>query len=196
VVYRTKRQPHRAARPEVGRDQAAHAAHAEIASLRHGIRLEGRLVRSCSSESTASPESIRRRCNPRVQLPIPERARAHRGSTSDDIVWYTDYAARLSGTLDPASGKVIEWQSPSGPKSEPYGISAISDILWYSESGPPEHGGALRSQGREIPELDHSGRRQHRAHTSVTTDGKTSCLRTSLVNTVTLVISRVDALPQ
>ena len=27
-----------------------------------------------------------------------------------------------------------EWPSPSGPKSAPYGISAIHGVLWYSES--------------------------------------------------------------
>ena len=27
-----------------------------------------------------------------------------------------------------------EWQSPSGPKSAPYGISAIKGVIWYSES--------------------------------------------------------------
>jgi virginiamycin B lyase len=39
------------------------------------------------------------------------------------------------GRLETATGKVTEWPSPSGPKSEPYGISAISDVIWYSESG-------------------------------------------------------------
>ena len=27
-----------------------------------------------------------------------------------------------------------EWPSPSGPKSAPYGISAVKGVLWYSES--------------------------------------------------------------
>jgi virginiamycin B lyase len=30
---------------------------------------------------------------------------------------------------------VKEWLSPGGEKSEPYGISAINDVVWYSESG-------------------------------------------------------------
>jgi hypothetical protein len=54
--------------------------------------------------------------------------------TSDDIVWYSDYSRGYLGRLDPATGKVTEWQSPSGPKSASYGISAINDIIWYSES--------------------------------------------------------------
>jgi virginiamycin B lyase len=30
---------------------------------------------------------------------------------------------------------VSEWQSPGGPKAEPYGIVAPKDVIWYSESG-------------------------------------------------------------
>jgi hypothetical protein len=55
--------------------------------------------------------------------------------TSDDIVWYADFSRGYLGRLDPATGKVAEWPSPSGPQSQPYGISAIDNVLWYSESG-------------------------------------------------------------
>jgi virginiamycin B lyase len=54
--------------------------------------------------------------------------------TRDDMVWYADYSRGYLGRLDPASGQVKEWQSPSGPKSAPYGISEIKGIIWYSES--------------------------------------------------------------
>jgi len=54
--------------------------------------------------------------------------------TSDDMVWYTDYSRGYLGRLDPRTGQVKEWQSPSGPKSAPYGISAIRNVIWYSES--------------------------------------------------------------
>src|SRR5258706_2192396 len=54
--------------------------------------------------------------------------------TPDDIVWYTDYSRGYLGRLDPRSGQLKEWPSPSGPKSAPYGISAIKGVLWYSES--------------------------------------------------------------
>jgi virginiamycin B lyase len=55
--------------------------------------------------------------------------------TSDDIVWYADFSRAYLGRLDPATGKVAEWPSPSGPQSQPYGIFAINNVLWYSESG-------------------------------------------------------------
>ena len=28
-----------------------------------------------------------------------------------------------------------EWNSPSGPKSHPYSMAVIDDIVWYNESG-------------------------------------------------------------
>src|SRR6202051_1469986 len=66
---------------------------------------------------------------------IPRRGPAESPSRNDDLIWYTDFSRGYLGRLDPATGKVTEWQSPSGPKSEPYGISAINDIIWFSESG-------------------------------------------------------------
>ena len=33
------------------------------------------------------------------------------------------------------TGAVKEWRSPGGEQSEPYGIAATGNILWYSESG-------------------------------------------------------------
>ncbi len=53
----------------------------------------------------------------------------------DDKVWYTDYARGFLGRLDPATGEVKEWQSPSGPKSLPYGIALTKGAIWYNESG-------------------------------------------------------------
>lgn len=55
--------------------------------------------------------------------------------TRDDIIWYTDYARGYLGRLDTKTGSATEWASPGGPKSQPYGIAAIGNILWYSESG-------------------------------------------------------------
>jgi virginiamycin B lyase len=55
--------------------------------------------------------------------------------TSDDVIWYADFPRGYLGRLDTNTGHVKEWLSPGGPKSEPYGISAIKDVIWYSESG-------------------------------------------------------------
>src|SRR5262249_36041619 len=67
-------------------------------------------------------------------LPDPAARPRRVAITGDDQVWYTDYARGYLGRLDPATGKVTEWPSPSGPKSGPYGISAIKGVIWYSES--------------------------------------------------------------
>jgi virginiamycin B lyase len=54
--------------------------------------------------------------------------------TPDDAVWYTDFARGYLGHLDPATGTVKEFASPSGPKSQPYGIASTKGALWYNES--------------------------------------------------------------
>ena len=53
---------------------------------------------------------------------------------ADDMVWYTDFSRGYLGRLDPATAKVTEWPSPSGPKSQPYGIAYTKGALWYCES--------------------------------------------------------------
>ena len=55
--------------------------------------------------------------------------------SDDDTVWYSDYARGYLGRLDLSSGQHKEWASPSGPKSEPYGIVFTKGALWYNESG-------------------------------------------------------------
>ena len=54
--------------------------------------------------------------------------------TPDDVLWYTHYPRGYLGQLDPKTGAVREWPSPSGPQSQPYGIAAVGHIVWYSES--------------------------------------------------------------
>jgi virginiamycin B lyase len=53
---------------------------------------------------------------------------------SQDRVWYADTRGYLA-RFDPATGEVKEWPSPSGPRSSPYAIAVINDIVWYNESG-------------------------------------------------------------
>jgi virginiamycin B lyase len=67
-------------------------------------------------------------------LPDPGARPRRIAISPDDIIWYTDFARGFLGRLDPATGKVSEWPSPSGPKSEPYGIVFTRGALWYTES--------------------------------------------------------------
>ena len=71
------------------------------------------------------------------EYPLPDPAARPRriAITPDDVVWYTDYARGYLGRFDPRTGEVREWPSPGGPASRPYGIAAVGNTLWYSESG-------------------------------------------------------------
>jgi len=71
------------------------------------------------------------------EYPLPNAAARPRRLAIDDqdIIWYADFARGYLGRLDPATGKVTEWLSPSGEKSEPYGIVFTKGALWYNESG-------------------------------------------------------------
>lgn len=68
-------------------------------------------------------------------LPDPATRPRRIAITPDDVLWYSDYARGYLGRFDPKTGKHTEWPSPGGPKSQPYGITAIGNIIWYSESG-------------------------------------------------------------
>ena len=48
--------------------------------------------------------------------------------------WYTDFARHV-GRFDPKTGQTAEWPSPGGRNSEPYAITQINNVIWYSESG-------------------------------------------------------------
>jgi virginiamycin B lyase len=54
---------------------------------------------------------------------------------SNDVIYYTDFPRGMLGRFDPKTGQVKEWQSPGGPQSQPYAITSIGNVVWYSESG-------------------------------------------------------------
>jgi virginiamycin B lyase len=107
--------------------------------------------------------------------------------TGDDMVWYTDYSRGMIGRLDPATGQVKEWPSPSGPKSAPYGISAIGGALWYSESETtPNTVVRFDPKTEAFQSWAIPGGGYIVRNTSVTSDGH-FLLANSLANAVTLV---------
>lgn len=67
---------------------------------------------------------------------VPDSASRIRrlGFTTDGMVWYGNSRGRI-GRLNPATGEIKEWQSPSGPTSSPYAFTVVNDIIWYNESG-------------------------------------------------------------
>ena len=68
-------------------------------------------------------------------LPNPDARPRRLAITPDDVIWYADFARGTLGRFDPKTGQVKEYPSPGGRKSEPYAITAIGNIVWYSESG-------------------------------------------------------------
>ena len=68
-------------------------------------------------------------------LPNPDSGPRGIAVTSDDVIWYTDYLRGYLGRFDPKTGEFKEWPSPSGPRSLPYGITAVGNIVWYAEAG-------------------------------------------------------------
>ena len=54
---------------------------------------------------------------------------------SDENVWFVNSSLGKVGTLDVDTGKVTQWNSPSGSTSHPYSMTVINDIVWYNESG-------------------------------------------------------------
>jgi virginiamycin B lyase len=68
------------------------------------------------------------------ELPNPDSRPRRIAISPDDIIWYADYSRGYLGRLDPDTGKVTDWPSPSGPKSQPYGITYLNGAIWYVES--------------------------------------------------------------
>lgn len=67
---------------------------------------------------------------------VTEGARPRRiARSSDGAIWYTDYSRGMVGRLDPATGKVDEYASPSGPTSGPYAMTVDdADRVWWTDT--------------------------------------------------------------
>ena len=68
-------------------------------------------------------------------LPDPKTIVRRLDIAGDGMIWYVNSAMGRLGRLDPNTGQVTEWPSPSGPKSHPYAIAVVDGIVWYNESG-------------------------------------------------------------
>jgi virginiamycin B lyase len=123
-------------------------------------------------------------------LPDPASRPRRVATTRDGMVWYTDYSRGYLGRLNPKTGEVKEWQSPSGPKSAPYRISAIRDVIWYSESeASPNTVVRFDPKSEKFQTWTIPGGGNIVRNTDVTRDGN-FVLANSLTNEVTLVTIR------
>lgn len=106
-------------------------------ALPYGIAVSSKGVPYFCEFGTNKLASINSETMEITEYLLPKGARPRRlAITSDDEVYYSDYARGYLGKLDPISGKTQEWASPGGPGSEPYGITAAPNgIVWYAETG-------------------------------------------------------------
>jgi virginiamycin B lyase len=51
------------------------------------------------------------------------------------MIWYVNSSQGRLGRLDPDSGEIKEWPSPSGTDSHPYALAVVDGMVWYNESG-------------------------------------------------------------
>jgi virginiamycin B lyase len=66
---------------------------------------------------------------------LPDKSTSRRlDLASDGTIWYVNSALGRLGRMNPKTGQTKEWPSPSGPKSHPYAIAVVDDIVWYNES--------------------------------------------------------------
>ena len=110
-----------------------------------------------------------------VTLPNPDTQPRRIAIDSQDRIWISDYKRGYLGMYDTRSGAKKEWASPGGPKSQPYGITVLNDVVWYDEGATmpnalvrfdpktekfqtfpvePSGGGVVRNM---MPTADHKG---------------------------------------
>jgi virginiamycin B lyase len=70
-----------------------------------------------------------------TEIKLPEGSTVRRlDIAADGMIWYVNSSLGRLGRLDPKTGEIKEWPSPSGPKSHPYAIAVVDGIVWYNES--------------------------------------------------------------
>ncbi len=116
---------------------SGHITHRETLARPYGIKVapNGRIYIAFNGDNAIGemdPETLEI-----TYFTIPhEESRIRRlDVASDGSIWYVNSARGRLGHLDPTTGVVREWDSPSGPKSHPYAIAVIDDVVWYNESG-------------------------------------------------------------
>ncbi|MEX2572938.1 MAG: hypothetical protein WD317_01515 [Balneolaceae bacterium] len=71
-----------------------------------------------------------------IELPREEARPRRIAVTSDDNVWYCDYAAGQIGRYNPSTGEIDEWAMPEGDDARPYAMTKDhKDRLWVVTTG-------------------------------------------------------------
>ncbi|MCC6889701.1 MAG: hypothetical protein IT536_14305 [Hyphomicrobiales bacterium] len=71
-----------------------------------------------------------------TEIPFPLGGSTRRFAIGPDgIIWFANSNRGGIGRYNPKTGEFKEWQSPSGPRSHPYGFVWLDGAIWYNESG-------------------------------------------------------------
>lgn len=71
-----------------------------------------------------------------TEIPFPLGGSTRRFVIAPDgMIWFNNSNRGGIGRFNPKTGEFKEWQSPSGPRSHPYGAMWLDGAFWYNESG-------------------------------------------------------------
>ena len=71
-----------------------------------------------------------------TEIPFPLGGSTRRFDFAPDgMLWFANSNRGGIGRFNPKTGEFKEWQSPSGPRSHPYGVVWLDGAFWYNESG-------------------------------------------------------------
>jgi virginiamycin B lyase len=71
-----------------------------------------------------------------TEIPFPLGGSTRRFAIAPDgMIWFANSNRGGIGRYNPKTGEFKEWQSPSGPRSHPYGVVWLDGAFWYNESG-------------------------------------------------------------
>ena len=71
-----------------------------------------------------------------IELPRKDARPRRLAITTDNSIWYVDYAEGLLGRYDQNTGNFKEWPLPGGKGARPYGMVVDdNDNLWFVETG-------------------------------------------------------------
>ena len=121
--------------PSTGEIKLITLADAALPALRPQAGLEGRRLGGLQRRRQDRPHEPRDHGSARVPAARPGVALAPAGRHQRRHGVVRQLALGRLGRLNPATGEVKEWRSPSGEKSHPYAIEVIDDVIWYNESG-------------------------------------------------------------
>ncbi len=71
-----------------------------------------------------------------IELPRKDARPRRLVITTDNSIWYVDYAEGFLGRYDQNTGNFKEWSLPGGKRARPYGMAVDdNDNLWFVETG-------------------------------------------------------------